>query len=120
MAKQIILFNLREGITEDEYLDWVKNTKAPAQLAVDAGKRFTMVKMLGAEKGAPVRGEEPQEMESPYKYAVIMDVTSLDAWEKGMESSKELSENVFPTWMTKYVADFMAVAGDEVYDKESG
>ena len=93
MAKQLIMFNLKEGVDEDEYMEWVKSSKAPAQLAVSAGKRFTMLKATGCETGDGRKDEHPQHVESPFKYCVIMDVSSLEEWGTGVEGSKELMEN---------------------------
>ena len=119
MAKQIVMFNLKNDVSEEEYLKWVKTQKAPAQLAVDAGKRFSMLKAVGCEKGDGRSEEHPENVESPFKYCVIMDVTSLEDWGKGIEGSKELLENIFPTWITQYVSDFMALDCEDLYDKVS-
>lgn len=119
MAKEVIFFNLKEGISEDEYLEWVKNTKVPAQLGVRSGKRFTMLKTVGAESFDPQKDEQPKQGDAPFKYCVIMEVTSLEEWSSDVEGSKELSENVFPTWMNKYASDFMQVNGIDLYDKKS-
>jgi len=120
MPKQMILFNLKAGVKEEDYLKWVREYKAPLQLSLKSGKRFTMLRMSGGEKGDGQKGIEPQPVESPYKYAVIMEVTSLEGWENDMMGSKEFMETLAPTWFTKWVADFLAIAGEEVYDKAKG
>lgn len=119
MAKQIILFNLKDGVKEEEYLKWVREIKGPLQVRLPSGKRFTMLRMLEGMKGDGEKGIKPQPLVSFYKYIVIMDVTSLDAWKKDRKSSQEFAKKVSEPWFTNFVADFMAIEGDELYDKES-
>ena len=117
MPNQIILFNLKDGVKEEDYMKWVREYKAPLQLSLSSGKRFTMLRMFGGEKGDGQKGIEPQPVESPYKYVVIMEVTDLGSWEKDMAESKEFMEVLVPTWFTQWVGDFIAIAGVEIYDK---
>lgn len=119
MAKQIIMFNLKEDVSEEAYMEWVMEHKAPAQLSVNSGIRFTMLQTTGCETGDGRKDEPPQHAKSPYKYCVIMEVTSLEDWGRDVEASEALMQNIFPTWVTKYVADFMAIDAEELYDKVS-
>jgi hypothetical protein len=117
MPKTVILYNLKDGVKEEDYLKWVREYKAPLQLSLKSGKRFTMLRMSGGEKGDGQKGIEPQQVKPPYKYVVIMDVTSLEGWQKDTMSSKEFMETLAPIWFTKWVADFVALAGEEIYDR---
>lgn len=46
MAKEIILYNLREDVTDEEYKKWCEDYKGPLLLELDSVKRFTLVGML--------------------------------------------------------------------------
>ena len=50
MAKEIILYNLKDGVTDD-YKKWCEEYKGPLLLGLSATKSFTLVKMMGGIKG---------------------------------------------------------------------
>ena len=77
MAKEIILYNLKDGIKDEDYKKWCEEYKGPILLSLSATKSFTLVKMMGGIKGNGQEGIPPQETPSPYKYIGIMDLSSL-------------------------------------------
>lgn len=118
MAKEIILYNLKDTVTDEEYKKWCEDYKGPLLLNLGATKSFTLVKMLGGIKGNGQKGNPPEEAASPYKYIGIMDLSSLQEWKKDSES-KAFKEEFFPQWFSKWVADFYVLGGEEVYHGES-
>lgn len=118
MAKEIILYNLKDGVSDEDYKKWCEEYKGPILLSLSATKSFTLVKMMGGIKGNGQEGITPQETPSPYKYIGIMDLDSLAGMEKDKDS-KAFKEDFFPQWFSKWVKDFYVIVGEEVYDGES-
>lgn len=114
MAKSIILYNLKEGVTDDDYRKWCGEYKGPFFLSLGACKSFTLLGMLGGIKGDGAKGSPPVPVTSPYKYIGIVDVSSLEEWQKDTES-KAFKEEFFPQWFSRWVADFYVLVGVEVY-----
>ena len=119
MPKHIILYNLKESVTDEDYRKWCESFKGPLLLSLDASKSFTLVKMFGGIMGDGRKPQPPSETPSPYKYIGILDVTNLEKSKKDMETPA-FKEDFFPRWFSEWVADFYVLVGDEVYDsKES-
>jgi hypothetical protein len=118
MAKSIILYNLKEGVSDDEYRKWCDKYKGPFFLSLGACKSFTLVAMLGGTKGDGAKGLPPEITQPPFKYVGIIDVSSLEEWQKDTES-KRFKEEFFPQWFSKWVADFYVLVGMEIYQGNS-
>jgi hypothetical protein len=118
MAKEIIFYNLRDGVTDEDYKKWCEEYKGPVLLSLSSAKSFTLVKMLGGIKGNGQEGGPPEETLSPYKYVGIMDLSSLENWKADTET-KAFKEDFFPQWFSKWVKDFYVLGGEEVYHGES-
>ncbi|OGN87108.1 MAG: hypothetical protein A2158_05895 [Chloroflexi bacterium RBG_13_46_14] len=102
MAKEIILYNLAEHVTDEEYQDYVKNEKGPLLDSLSSVKKFELVKVTGSASG-----------DSPYKYVGIMHITSLEEF-----SRKDAPSQAFQEFMKKWqsmVSDFKILAGEEIY-----
>ena len=67
MAKEIILYNLADNVTDEQYQDFVKKVKGPLLESLPSVKKFELVKITGAETG-----------EIPYNYVGIVHIDSLD------------------------------------------
>ena len=117
MAKEIILYNLKDNVTEEDYVNWCQSYKGPLLLGLNGSKSFTLLKMLGGITGNGEEGKPPQPSNSPYKYIGILDVTSQEDWDKARDS-KEFKEDFFPKWFSNWVADFYVLAGTELYYNE--
>lgn len=115
MAKQIILYNLREDVTDEDYAKWCRSYKGPLFLELDSVKRFTLVKMLSGITGNGSKGIVPQEVSPPFKYIGILDCTDLEALKKD-SGSKAFREAFFFQWFSKWVGDFYVLAGTEIFD----
>ena len=118
MAKEIILYNLRDDVTEEDYVKWCESYKGPLLLSLDGSKSFTLVKMMGGITGDGEKGTQPNPTNPPYRFIGIVDLTSLDEWNKSHDT-KAFKEEFFPQWFSKWVADFYVLGGVEVYFEES-
>ena len=118
MPKEIILYNLKEGVSEEDYKKWCEDYKGPILLGLDSTKTFTLVKMLGGIKGNGKEGIPPEPTKPPFTYIGILDIESLEGWNKDRES-KAFEEEFFPQWFSKWVADFYVLGGTEVYFGQS-
>ena len=117
MPKQIILYNLQDGVKEEDYIKWCEDYKGPVMLGVKSAKRFTLLRVLGGERGDGQKGIEPAQAKFPYRYIGIMDVEGLEEWRTNTAASKEFSEEFAAEWFTKWAADFYALDADEIYDR---
>ena len=102
MAKQIILYNLAENITEEQYEAYVTSEKGPLLDSLESVKKFEVVKTTGSLSG-----------EIPYKYVGIMHLTSLDDF-----NQKDAAKQEFQTFLAKWlpmVSDFHLLFCEEVY-----
>ena len=118
MGKEIILYNLRDGIKEEDYKKWCEDYKGPLLLGLPGAKSFTLLKMMGGIQGNGQKGNPPNPTKSPFNYIGILDLTSLEDWGKARES-KAFKEEFFPQWFSKWVADFYVLGGGEIYYGES-
>jgi hypothetical protein len=102
MAKEIILYNLAENVTDDEYKDYVIKEKGPLLESLSSVKKFELVKITGAATG-----------EIPYKYIGILHLNSLDEfYQKDAPSPK------FQDFMAKWkpmASNFHILSGEEIY-----
>jgi hypothetical protein len=98
MAKQFILYNLADHVTDEEYKEYVTNEKGPLLDSLSSVKKFELVKASG---------------ESPYQYAGIMHITSLEDFNR-----KDAPSQAFQEFMQKWqsmVKDVTMLAGEEIY-----
>ena len=102
MAKEIILYNLAEHVTDEEYKDYVTKEKGPLLESLSSVEKFELVKITGAASG-----------EIPFKYVGILHVNSLDEfYQKDAPSPK--FQDFMKKWQTM-VSDFHILAGEEIY-----
>lgn len=118
MAKEIILYNLKENVSDDDYINWCETTKGPVLLGLDSTKQFTLVQMLGGKAGDAQKGEMLKDIASPYKYIGILDCESLEGIQND-SASEAFQKGFFIEWINKWVADYFVLVGKEVYDKSS-
>ena len=102
MAKEIILYNLADNVTEEQYKDFVTKEKGPLLDSLSSAKKFELVKIMGAATG-----------EIPYKYVGILHLNSLDEFrEKDAPSQK--FQDFLAKW-TPMVKNFHILFGEEIY-----
>ena len=118
IAKQIILYNLKDTVTEEDYVKWCESYKGPLLLGLNGAKSFTLVKMMGGLKGNGQEGIAPAPTAPPYKYIGIFDLNSLEDMDRAREK-KEFTEEFFSRWFSDWVADFYTLGGVELYHGEN-
>jgi hypothetical protein len=118
MAKEIILYNLRDDVKEEDYVKWCEDYKGPLLIGLPASKSFTLLKMMGGIQWNGQKGSPPNPTKSPFTYIGILDTTSLEEWAKSRES-KAFKDEFFPQWFSKWAADFYILGGIEAYHGES-
>jgi hypothetical protein len=116
MAKEIILYNLRDDVKEKDYVKWCEDYKGPLLIGLPGSKSFTLLKMMGGVQGNGQKGSPPSPTKPPFNYIGILDATSLEELGKSRESKafKEFSSQ----WLSKWVADFYILGGIELYHGE--
>ena len=102
MAKEIILYNLADGVTEEAYLDYVKHEKGPFLAGLPSAEKFELVKITGSAAG-----------ETPYRYVGILHLKDMAGFQQRDAPSAAFQE-FMKKWRTK-VADFHILAGEEIY-----
>jgi hypothetical protein len=114
MAKEIILYNLRDGVKEEDYVKWCEDYKGPLLVGLPGSKTYTLVKMMGGIQGDGQKGTPPSPTKSPFNYIGIVDVSSPEEWKKSQES-KAFKDEFFPQWFSKWAGDFYVLGGIELY-----
>ena len=115
MPKLIILYNLRDDVTVEDFAKWVNEYKGPFIAGLSAVKSYTVTKVMGAMKG---EGSLPGPVESPYQIAAIVDVTSPEDYAKNQESDAYKTE-FMPQFM-KWTKNVMILKGGEIFHKSKG
>jgi len=106
---------LKDDVTEEDFIKFVNEYKGPFVTGLSAVKRYTLttVKRAMQAKGGP-----PGPVETPYKIAAVVDLTSLEDYAKDQQS-QAYQEEFLPKF-AKYAKDVLILQADEFYDKESG
>jgi hypothetical protein len=102
MAKRIILYNLAEGVTDEEFQNYAKNEKGPLIESLPSVKKYELVHITGAMGG-----------EIPYKYVGIVHITSLEDF-----NEKDAKTQQYQDFLAKFkpmVSDLNILSGEEIY-----
>jgi hypothetical protein len=118
MPKQIILYNLRDDVKDEDYIKWCHEFKGPLLLGLNSVKSYTLLKMAGGRKFNGQKGEPPEETKSPFSFIAILDITSKEEWMKDM-ATDAYQKDFFPKFFSNWGADSYAILGDEAYQGES-
>ena len=103
MAKQIILYNLADHVTDEQYKKFVTNVKGPLFDGFPGARKFEMVKITGSMAGEP-----------PYKYVGIMHIEDMDKFMREAMPSKEM-QDFSAKWRTMVKPEVMSLVGEEIY-----
>ena len=117
MAKEIILYNLRDDVKEEDYAKWCEDYKGPLLIGLPGSKSFTLLKMMGGVQGNGQRGSPPSPTKSPFNYIGIPDATNLEDWRKSRESGA--FKEFLSQWLSKWAADSYILGGIELHPGES-
>ncbi len=102
MAKRIILYNLAEHVTDEEFKDYVTSEKGPLIDSLPSVKKYELVKITGSMTG-----------EIPYKYCGIVHVTSIDEFNQKAAVTQEYQD--FLKKFGPMVSDLLMLSGEEIY-----
>ena len=102
MPKQIILYNLADHITDEEFKDYVTKDKGPLIDSLPSVKKYTLVKITKSPTG-----------EIPYKYVGIVDITSVDDFLQKDAQSKKYQD--FRAKFQTMVSNMQILFGEEIY-----
>lgn len=116
MAKEIIFYNLKDGVREEDYIKWCETYKGPLLLGQSGVKSFILLKMMGGITGNGQKGVAPGPSDSPYRFIGILDASTLESI-KNAHETKSFKDEFFPQWFSKWVADFYVLVGTEVYQR---
>jgi hypothetical protein len=117
MAKEIILYNLRDDVKEKDYVKWCEDYKGPLLTGLPGSKSFTLLRMMGGVHGNGQKGSPPSETRPPFNYVGILDTISLEEWGKSRET--KAFKQFFSQWLSKWAADFYILGGIELYYGEN-
>jgi hypothetical protein len=119
MPKQIILYNLRDDVSEEDYVEWCNEFKGPTIMGLPSTRSLTLMRMSTGKKGNGKLAVTPEDAEPPFRFIGVLDIRDRGDYLKDM-ASKAYQEDFFPQWFNNWVADFYAVPGDEVFDSQGG
>jgi len=102
MAKEIILYNLADHVTDEEFKDYVTKDKGPLIESLPSVKKYTLVKITNSPTG-----------EIPYKYVGIVDITSMDDFLKKDAQSQKYQD--FRAKFQTMVSNMQILFGEEIY-----
>ena len=100
--KEIILYNLADHVTDEQYKEYVQNEKGPLLDGLPGTKKFEMVKITSARSG-----------EIPYKYVGILHIEDMKTFMEQAMPSQEF-QDFGKKWMTM-VKDPITLFGEEIY-----
>jgi hypothetical protein len=103
MAKQIILYNLADHVTDAQYKEYVDKEKGPLLDSLPGVKKFELVKITSSMKG-----------DIPYKYVGIMHIADMKKFMEEAAPSKEF-QDFAAKWSTMVKPDFHTLMGEEIY-----
>ncbi len=102
MGKEIILYNLADSVTDEQYQDFVTKEKGPILESLPSVKKYELVRIKGAETG-----------EIPYNYVGIVHLKNLDDFyqkDKKTQKFQDLMVKLQPMLKNIHI-----LYGEEVY-----
>ena len=112
MAKQFVLYNLKDGVSEEDFEKWANDFKGPLISGLSSVKSYTLTKVGGAIKA---EGGPPEPTESPYKFVGIVDLTSFEDYAKDQETPP-YKEEFLPQFMQR-IKNLMILRAEEIFGK---
>lgn len=102
MAKEIILYNLADNVTDEQYKDFVTREKGPMFDSLPLVTKYKLVRIMGSMGG-----------EVPFKYLGIVHVKNMDEF-----NQKDKATQKFQDVMVKLqpmIKDVQMLIGEEIY-----
>jgi len=104
MGKEISIYNLADGVTDEEYREYVKNTKGPFLENLPSVSKFELVRIKGAVTG-----------ESPYTYVGILHVDNLDEFYQRDVPSQQFQDFLGKVMPMIKQEGYHMMYGEEIY-----
>jgi hypothetical protein len=102
MAKRIILYNLAEHVSDEQFKEYVTGEKGPLINSLPSVKKYELVKIAGAAGGS-----------IPYHYVGIVHMTSGDEFEEKAARTQQYQD--FLKKFLPMVKDLVILNGDEIF-----
>ncbi|MHB8104653.1 MAG: hypothetical protein ACYDG5_03845 [Dehalococcoidales bacterium] len=102
MAKRIILYNLAEHVTDEQFKEYVTSEKGPLISGLPSVKKYELVKITGAS-GVKI----------PYSYAGIVHLTSVDEFDQKAAKTQQYQD--FLKKFMPMVKDILILTGEEIF-----
>ncbi len=102
MAKRIILYNLADNVTDEQFKDYVVSEKGPLIDSLPSVKKYELVKITAASAE-----------KIPYKYCGIVHVTSVKEFDEKAAKTQKYQD--FLKKFMPMAKDLMVLSGEEIY-----
>jgi hypothetical protein len=102
MAKRIILYNLAEHVTDEQFKKYATSEKGPLISRLPSVKKYELVKIAGASGGT-----------IPYHYVGVVHMTSVAEFEDKAAKTQKYQD--FLKKFLPMVKDLVILTGEEVY-----
>ncbi len=102
MAKRIILYNLADDVTDEEFKDYVVSEKGPLIDSLPSVRKYELVKITGTSAD-----------KIPYKYCGIVHVTSVEEFNQKAAQTQEYQD--FLKKFGPMAKDLLVLSGEEIY-----
>jgi hypothetical protein len=103
VAKQIIMYNLADHVTDEQYKKYVVNEKGPLLDSMPGAKKFEMVRITGSMSG-----------DVPYRYVGIMHIEDMEKFAREALPSKAM-QDFSAKWRAMVQPDVLTLVGEEIY-----
>jgi hypothetical protein len=113
MAKQFILYNLKDDMREEDFVKWVHEFNGPLISGLSSVKSYSLLKTKSA-----LESEEgpPRPIDPPYRIVGVMDVTRIEDYKKDQQT-KAYKEDFMPKF-SKWVKNVLIIGAEEFYHSE--
>jgi hypothetical protein len=102
MAKRIILYNLADNVTDEEFKNYVVSDKGPLISSLPGVKKYELVKVTG-----------PMGAKIPYRYVGILDLTSLEEFDQKAAKTQQYQD--FLKKFGPMAKDLVMLSGEAIY-----
>jgi hypothetical protein len=102
MAKRIILYNLADNVSDEQFKEYVTKEKGPLISSLPSVKKYELVEMTGSVTG-----------QIPYHYIGIVHLSSLEEFEEKAAPTQKYQD--FLKKFLPMVKDLLILSGEEIY-----
>jgi len=102
MAKEIILYNLKPGVTDEQFKEYVDTEKGPYIDSLPSVEKYELVKITESRSGV-----------IPFKYVGIVHLKSLDDFKN--KDTQTDAYRAFSQKMASLTAEIHVTFGDQIH-----